>query len=75
MLHPTHNVDKDLMVADIIDPDTRRWDRGFILQSFNREDAEAILHVPFSRRHIPNSLFWTSNKSGEYTVRLGYQVA
>ena len=57
VLHPTHNVDEDLMVADIIDPDTRWWDRGFIMQSFNREDAEAILRVPLSRRHIPDSLF------------------
>ena len=75
VLHPTHNVDEDLMVANIIDPDTRWWNRGFIMQSFNREDAEAILRVPLSRRHIPDSLFWTSNKSGEYTMWSGYQVA
>ena len=75
MLHPTHNVDEDLMVAAIIDPDPRWWDRGFIMQSFNRVDAKAIWCVPLSRRHILDSLFWTSNKFGECTVRSGYQVA
>ena len=75
VLHLTHIVDEDLMVTKIINPDTRWWDREFIMQNFNREDAEAILRVPLSRRYILDSLFWTPNKSGEYTVRLGYQVA
>lgn len=75
VLHPSQNIDEEMMVSELIDLDSRWWDRGFILQNFNREDAEAILRVPLSRRCISNSLFWIPNKSGEYTVRSGYHVA
>ena len=57
VLHPTHIVDEDLMVVEIINPDTRWWDTEFIMKNFNREDAKAILRVPLSRRYILNSLF------------------
>ncbi|KAL4600037.1 hypothetical protein ACB092_11G169100 [Castanea dentata] len=50
-------------------------DRELIMQNFNRVDAEAILHVPLSRRYFPDSLFWTPSKSREYSVRSRYQVA
>lgn len=70
-----HNVDEDLMVAEIIDPDIRCWDIELIMQNLNRVDAEAILRVSLSSGYIPNSLSWTPSKSGEYSVRLGYQVA
>ena len=45
------------------------------MQNFNKEDAEAILRVPFSGRYIPDSLFWLNNKNGEYSMKLGYHVA
>ena len=69
VLHPTQSVEDDLTVAELIDSNTRCWDRDFILQNFHHEDAKAILHVPLSRRYISDALFWTFNKSGEYTVR------
>ena len=75
VLHPAHNVQEDCMVADLIDPDIRWWDRKFIMQHFNREDGEAILRVPLSRRVIFDFIVWTFTKSGEYTVRFGYHVA
>ena len=75
VLHPAHIVEEDRMVADLIDPDTRWWAREFIMQHFNRQDGEAILHVPLSRRIFFDSIVWTFTKSGEYTVRSGYHVA
>ena len=45
VLHPTHSVEEDLMVAELIDPDTMWWDREFIMQNFNHEDAKALLRV------------------------------
>ena len=42
---------------------------------FHREDAEAILCIPLSRRNIPDSLMWLPNKDGVYTVKSGYFIA
>jgi len=64
-----------MMVSELLDPDLQWWDRGLIMQNFNKEDAEAILRVPFSGRYIPDSLFWLHNKNGEYSMKLGYHVA
>ena len=75
VLHPARNVQEDCMVVDLIDSDTRWWDREFIMQHFNREDGEPILHVPLSERVIFDSIVWTFSKSGEYIVRFGYHVA
>ena len=75
VLHPALDVEEDCMVADLIDPDTGWWDREFVMQHFNREDGEAILRVPLSRRVINDALFWTFTKSGDYTVRSRYHVA
>ena len=35
VLHPAHNVQEDCMVVDLIDSDTKWWDREFIMQHFN----------------------------------------
>ena len=75
VLHLAHNVEEDCMVADLIDPDTGWWDREFVMQHFNWEDGEAILHVPLSRRVINDALFWTFTKLRDYTMRSGYHVA
>jgi len=37
VLYATHIVEEDLMVVEVIDPDTRSWDREFIMQNFNRK--------------------------------------
>lgn len=64
-----------MLVSELIDTEFRWWDRGFIFHNFHREDAEAILRVPLSRRYISDSLLWIPNKSGEYSVSSGYLVA
>lgn len=68
-------MDDELLVAELIDLDIRWWDRELIMQNFNKVDVEAILRVPLSRRYISDTLFWTPNKSEEYTIRSSYQVA
>ena len=75
VLYPTHAVEEDLMVAELIDPDTRWWAREFIMQHFYREDGEAILRVLLSKRIVFDSIVWTFTKSGEYFVSSGYHVA
>ena len=62
-------------MSELMDGDGFGWDHGLIGVKFHREDAEAILCIPLSRRNIPNSIVWLPNKDGEYTVRLGYFTA
>lgn len=45
-----------------------------IESKFQRSDAEAILHIPLSRRQVPDVLFWLHTKSGEYSVKSGYHT-
>ena len=75
MLHPAPVIDKDCMVADLIDPDTGWWDREFVMQHFNQEDGKAILRVSLSRRVINDVPYWTFTKFGEYMVKSGYHIA
>ena len=75
VLHAPLNIDEEMMVSELLDPDLQWWDRALIMQNFNQEDADAILRVPFSRRYIPDSPFWLHNKNGKYLMKLGYHVA
>lgn len=42
---------------------------------FHKDDADAILRLPLSHRHVPNAIFWLHNKKGVYTVKSSYHVA
>ena len=73
VLHPAPNIEEEMTVFELIDQDTRGWDREFIWQNFHRDDAEAILCVPLSYKAIPDIVLWIGEKSGEYSVRSGYR--
>ena len=46
-----------------------------MLLNFQKEDAEAILRIPLSRRHIKDSVMWLHTQKGTYTVNSSYHVA
>ena len=75
VLFPPNEEQWEWRVLDLIDPFLRCWDRDSVLQIFQKEDAEAILRIPLSRRHIPDSVMWPHTKDGIYTVKSGYHVA
>ena len=52
-----------------------RWDRERIYNCFNQLDAEAILKIPLSRRHVQDRLVWKFGRKGKYEVKSGYHVA
>lgn len=45
------------------------------MAKFHRDDVEAILHIPLSRRQIMDSMMWLHTTSGMYTVKSGYHMA
>ena len=62
-------------MIELINLSAHTWDSQLIGEKFHRDDAEAILRIPLSRRHIQDSIYWIHNKEGDYTVKFGYQIA
>ena len=70
VLHPTPNIEEEMTVAELIDLESRGWDRELIWQNVHHEDAEAILRVPLSLRDILDTVVWSGEKSGVYSVKV-----
>lgn len=62
-------------VSELIDPDLRCWDRELIMSKFHKEDAEAILRIPLSRRQVVDLVMWLHIAKGTYFVKSWYYVA
>ena len=75
VLHPTPNIKEEMTVVELIDLESRGWDQELIWQNFHHEDAEAILRVPLSFRDIHDTMVWSGEKSGVYSVKSGYREA
>lgn len=73
ILHPPLDEDWEWRVSDLIDWAAHDWDCGVIATNFHRDDVEAIVRVPLSRRHIPDAIMWLPNKNGEYSVKSSFQ--
>lgn len=54
---------------------TGAWNIPLIEAMFSPKDVEAILSTLESRGGGPDKLRWHFTKDGEYSVRIGYQVA
>ena len=75
IIHSANDGMEDLLVSDLIDQDLHWWRSDYIINLFQREDAEAICKIPLSRRYVVDSIVWVHNKSGRFTVKSGYKVA
>ena len=62
-------------MIELINLSAHTWDSQLIGEKFHRDDAEAILHIPLSRRYIQDSIYWIHNREGDYTVKFRYQIA
>ncbi|GKV15133.1 hypothetical protein SLEP1_g25935 [Rubroshorea leprosula] len=68
-----HNLDD--RVSDLIDEDRGCWKEAAVRHSFRAEDAEAILHIPISRRCSIDRLIWLGTNNGKFTVKSAYKYA
>ena len=50
VLHPPLDEEWEWRVANLIDWSTHEWNRELIAANFHRDDMEAILRIPLSRR-------------------------
>ena len=74
LIHPAEE-EWEWRVADLMEPDLRSWNRELIISKFHKEDAEAILRIPLSRRQVVDSVMWLHTARGVYSVKSGYYVA
>ena len=61
-------------MSELIDWRVNLWDREFIESKFHRDDAEAILRIPLSRRPVSDVIFWLHTKNKEYSVKSVYHT-
>ena len=50
------------------------WDEELIYRHFDKMDANVITQIPLPRRSREDELIWHYGKSGQYTVKSGYQT-
>ncbi|MBA0648146.1 hypothetical protein Goklo_015920, partial [Gossypium klotzschianum] len=55
-------------VSDLIDQTTNGWKEGVLRTTFNEEEAERILCIPFPYAPQKDRLVWQGEASGEYSV-------
>jgi hypothetical protein len=72
---PIVNLDEHALVSNLIDPDTKQWDRGLIYSTFNHAEAKQILSIPISQRSPEDKLIWHWEKDGDYSVRSTYHLS
>ncbi|KAG4163096.1 hypothetical protein ERO13_D01G150225v2, partial [Gossypium hirsutum] len=63
-----------MMVADIIERDSRQWNEGLIHNTFSKIDAERILRIPLVRIAHEDFQVWKGEVSGDYSVRSAYKL-
>ena len=60
------------LVANLIDQDTRQWDRGKLAKLFILELVNRILGIYLSYQVSQDQVFWSLSSSGEFSVKSAY---
>ena len=59
----------------LIDQDLHAWRADFIMDMFEKEDAEAICRIQLSRRHVEDCIIRMHQRKGIFTIKSTYKVA
>lgn len=63
------------MVSDLINEDSSTWNEPLVLNTFEEATSNEILAIDLNTHPEKDCLVWTRNKTGEYTVKSGYNGA
>jgi hypothetical protein len=62
------------LVSDLIDEQTRQWNRSLIFNSFSNDEALKIVSTPLSFSLPADKIIWHWEKDGLYSVRSAYHL-
>jgi len=63
------------MVRELVDEDTKQWDRDKITYWFETHTCNDILRIPLTNMHARDVLTWKENMSRPFLVETTYKVA
>ena len=74
VISPQTILPAEARVADLIDTSSfqPRWKGTLIDSVFYPFEADIVISIPLNFRLPPDSLIWTKNKAGNFTVRSAY---
>ena len=67
-------IDNVHLVTDLIDQDTRQWDRGKLSILFEPATVNRILNIHLPRQLLGDQVFWCLTSSGEFSVKSAYKT-
>ncbi|KAG6678721.1 hypothetical protein I3842_14G094800 [Carya illinoinensis] len=67
-------MDEEAMVSELIDENTRQWDREKILRLLGPSNAAVIQKIHVSTSGARDRLVWLGTKDGGFTVRSAYHM-
>ncbi|GAU48804.1 hypothetical protein TSUD_406370 [Trifolium subterraneum] len=71
---PINVLEADACVSQLIDSNTRSWNRNLISQIFSPFEAQQILNIPLSWRLPNDKLIWHWEKDGNFSVRSAHHM-
>ncbi|OVA10966.1 Reverse transcriptase zinc-binding domain [Macleaya cordata] len=69
---PNTTLDPSLKVSDLINPNTRQWDRVKLNQHFDLSSVEKIARIPLSISPTPDRRAWDLTKDGKFATKSAY---
>ena len=74
-LIPLNDAPPDMKVCELIDHDSRQWDRGKIDAMFSPQTRNEIMSLPLKNLNSQDSVCWMENKAQKFFFRSTYKVA
>ena len=66
---PLNEFSLNMRVCDLINQDTKQWDRGKIYSTFAHQTQTKILVVPLNNINSEDSLIWKENRAQRFIVK------
>ena len=67
--------DDQMRVSNLINHDTRQWDRGKLVATFTQSTCVEILALLLNHLDSQDNLIWTANKTQQFSVKSAHRIA